>query len=41
MIIIEDCMSDVSGLGHLGEPIYTEARSQGLRFARATDVVFE
>jgi hypothetical protein len=38
MIIIEDCMSDVTGLGHLGEPIYAEARQKGLRFAKAAEI---
>jgi nicotinamidase-related amidase len=40
MIIIEDCMSDVTGLGHLGEPIYAQARKQGLRFTKAAALVF-
>lgn len=35
MMILEDCMSDVSGLGHLGAPVYEEARQRGLRFAQA------
>jgi nicotinamidase-related amidase len=38
-IVLEDCMSDVSGLGHLGAPIYEEARRQGIRFASATQEV--
>ncbi len=33
MIILEDVMSDVTGLGHLGQPIYDEAKQKGLRFA--------
>lgn len=41
MIIIEDCMSDVTGLGHLGEPIYTEARKRGLRFTSSSELVFD
>jgi nicotinamidase/pyrazinamidase len=41
MVIVEDCMSDVTGLGHLGEPVYAEARKKGLRFARAANIVFE
>ena len=39
MVVVEDCMSDVTGLGFLGEPIYTEAKSKGIRFARAEDIV--
>lgn len=41
MIIVEDCMSDVSGLGHLGEPIYQEAKRKGVRFAKAGDLNLE
>lgn len=37
-IILEDCMSDVAGLGHLGEPIYNKARSMGIRFVKSADV---
>lgn len=39
MIIVEDCMSDVTGLGHLGQPIYDEARRRGLRFVNSTAVM--
>ncbi|MCS6821543.1 MAG: nicotinamidase [Microscillaceae bacterium] len=39
MIIIEDCMTDVPNLGHLGEPIYTEARQKGIRFAKIQEIV--
>lgn len=41
MVIIEDCMSDVTGMGYLGEPIYTEARQKGLSFAKAADLFFD
>lgn len=41
MVIVEDCMSDVTGLGHLGEPIYEEARKRGLQFVKSTDLVLE
>ncbi|MBC8110904.1 MAG: nicotinamidase [Verrucomicrobia bacterium] len=41
MIVLEDCMSDVTGLGHLGEPIYATARQQGIKFAKAEEVVFD
>lgn len=37
-VILEDCMSDVPGLGHLGDPIYEEARKRGIRFAKTTEV---
>ncbi|MCU0448441.1 MAG: nicotinamidase [Bernardetiaceae bacterium] len=33
MVVLTDCMSDVAGLGHLGRPIYDEARQRGIRFA--------
>jgi nicotinamidase-related amidase len=39
MIVIEDCMSDVTGLGHLGKPIYDEAKTKGIRFVKAASVV--
>jgi nicotinamidase-related amidase len=41
LVIIEDCMSDVTGLGHLGEPIYAQARTAGLQFVKAGDLVFD
>jgi nicotinamidase-related amidase len=37
-IILEDCMSDVQGLGHLGDPIYEKARKMGIRFAKSSEV---
>ncbi|MGF7218002.1 nicotinamidase-related amidase [Spirosoma lacussanchae] len=36
LVVVTDCMSDVSGLGHLGEPIYREARARGVQFAEST-----
>ncbi len=33
IIVLEDAMSDVTGLGHLGTPIYDEARKMGIRFS--------
>jgi nicotinamidase/pyrazinamidase len=39
MVILEDCMSDVPNLGHLGEPIYAEARQQGIRFAKIETLI--
>jgi nicotinamidase-related amidase len=38
MIVVEDCMSDVTGLGHLGQPIYEEAKTKGVRFVNSTQV---
>lgn len=38
IIVLEDAMSDVGGLGHLGEPIYDEAKKRGIQFARTTDL---
>lgn len=37
-ILIEDIMTDVPSLGHLGEPIYLEARQQGIRFVQSADI---
>lgn len=34
VIVLEDCMSDVTGLGHLGEPIYERAKKLGIRFEK-------
>ena len=39
MIIVEDCMSDVTSLGFLGEPIYAEAKAKGIRFVKVEDIV--
>jgi nicotinamidase-related amidase len=39
MIIIEDCMSDVTSLGHLGEPIYRKAKEIGIRFVKSTYMI--
>lgn len=39
MIIVEDCMSDVPNLGHLGKPIYDEAKKLGLRFVESAKLV--
>jgi nicotinamidase/pyrazinamidase len=37
MIVLTDAMSDVSGLGHLGTPIYDEARRLGIRFSTTSE----
>ncbi len=36
IVVLTDAMSDVSGLGHLGTPIYEEARRRGIRFTETT-----
>ncbi len=38
-IILEDCMSDVSNMGHFGTPIYERARQLGIQFTNTTDLV--
>ncbi len=35
-IILEDCMSDVTGYSHLGTPIYEEAKKRGIQFVKST-----
>lgn len=35
LVIVTDCMSDVSGLGHLADPIYAEAQSRNVRFVES------
>lgn len=37
-IILEDCMSDVTGLGYLGDPVYVQARKKGIKFVKSSDV---
>jgi nicotinamidase/pyrazinamidase len=37
-IILEDCMSNVTGFSHLGDPIYAKAKSLGVKFAQSTDI---
>jgi len=39
MIVLEDCMSDVTGLGYLGIPIYEEAKKRGIKFAKSTEEI--
>lgn len=39
VVILEDCMSDVPNLGHLGQPIYQEALQKGIRFATSTEEI--
>ncbi len=37
LVILEDCMSDVTGLAHLGAPAYVRAKALGVIFANSTD----
>ncbi|GAB3039728.1 cysteine hydrolase family protein [Spirosoma pulveris] len=39
LILVTDCMSDVTGLGYLADPIYAEARSRNVRFLES-DALF-
>ena len=39
VLLLTDCMSDVTGLGYLAEPIYAEARERGVRFTTSTELV--
>ncbi|WP_338814619.1 nicotinamidase [Bernardetia sp. Wsw4-3y2] len=38
IIVLEDCMSDIPNLGHLGEPIYQKAKELGVKFVKSDDV---
>lgn len=35
MVVVSDCTSDVTGLGHLADPIYQEARTRNVRFTES------
>ena len=37
IIVLEDCMSDVPGLGHLGAPVFEEAKNRGIKFIKSED----
>lgn len=39
VVVVTDCMSDVSGLGYLADNIYAEAQSKSVRFMKA-DAIF-
>jgi nicotinamidase/pyrazinamidase len=39
VVLLTDCTSDVTGLGHLAEPIYEQAHQQGVRFLASTDLL--
>ena len=38
VVIITDCTSDVTGLGHLADPIYAEAHTRQVRFVKSTEL---
>ncbi|MCS7075152.1 MAG: nicotinamidase [Bacteroidia bacterium] len=38
MVVLEDCMSDVPNLAHLGEPIYDKAKDMGVVFAKIEEI---
>ena len=35
VVVVTDCMSDVTGLGYLADPIYAEARNRHVRFVES------
>ncbi|GAB3706935.1 hypothetical protein GCM10027592_40620 [Spirosoma flavus] len=37
-VVVTDCMSDVTGLGYLGEPIYAEAKLRQVRFMESASI---
>ncbi|MPR34269.1 isochorismatase family protein [Salmonirosea aquatica] len=39
VIMLTDCMSDVTGLGYLADPIYAEARKLGVRFTTSVELM--
>lgn len=39
VVLLTDCMSDVTGLGYLAEPIYAEAQAAGVRFTTSMELV--
>ncbi len=39
LVILEDCMSDVAGLAHLGAPAYIRAKALGVAFANSANEV--
>jgi nicotinamidase-related amidase len=38
VIVLEDCMSDIPNLGHLGEPIYQRAKELGIQFVKSSEI---
>ncbi len=41
IIVLEDCMSNVPGLGHLADSIFQTAASLGVKFSKIKDVVLD
>lgn len=41
LVVVSDCMSDVTGLGYLANSIFAEARARGVRFAESTSLAIE
>lgn len=38
LVVLTDCMSDVTGLGQLADPIFEEAKAKGVTFALSTEI---
>ena len=38
VVVVTDCMSDVTGMGHLADSIYAEARARNIRFVESNAV---
>ncbi|QKZ11727.1 isochorismatase family protein [Spirosoma sp. KUDC1026] len=38
LVLVTDCMSDVTGMGYLADPIYADAWTKNVRFAEAADI---
>lgn len=38
IVVVTDCMSDVTGLGHLADSIYVEARARQVRFVNSDSI---
>lgn len=38
LVLLEDCMSDVTGMGHLAAPIYQKARNRNVRFEKSVSI---
>jgi nicotinamidase/pyrazinamidase len=39
LVILQDCMSDVTGLGHLADPIFADAKNKSIAFTDSSDDV--
>jgi nicotinamidase/pyrazinamidase len=37
LVILEDCMSDVTGFEKIALPIYKKAKAEGAKFVNSTD----